>query len=373
MSILDLLRRRIAAPTMAGLTIGLAILLALGLASCDDDLRRQANRVKAELEPYFDHAHVAPIMLRSEVLNDGDGLGIPQRLLATESHLVVSDRGAVQRLHVFDRATGDRLASFGPDGRGPGEFTHAPEISTVAGEEDLLYAYDGNTVRITRLGLPAGTIVDFGDRSVLPLPTDVTVYGLAMLEEHHAVGLGLFRAARLGFFDLADGSARHAGPLPSEDPLPFHVVQMAHLGFLAVHPTGDRIAVLSRQGSRVEIYDARGETLVVTEGPHPFPVDYEIDRAGHLIRGPRNRNGYQGAAASADRLFALFSGRAEAHFPGESGRAAEFVHVFDWEGGLERVYRLDREVRAIALDPTGTMLYAVTHAPEPALLRFPLM
>jgi hypothetical protein len=366
MRILDLLRRRVAVAVIAGLPMGLA----LGLASCDDDLRRQANRAKAELEPYFDHADAAPIMLRSEVLHDGDGLGIPQRILATEAHLVVSDRGAAQRLHVFDRATGDRLASFGRDGRGPGEFTVAPEISTVPGEEGLLYAYDGNTARITRIRLPEGTIVGFGDRSVMPVPTDATVYALTMLDAHRAVGLGLFRAARIGFFDLADGSTRHAGPLPSDDPHPFTIVHIAHLGLLAVHPTGERIAVLTRQGSRVEIYDARGDPVVETDGPEPFPVDYEVDRAGDVMKGVRNRNGYQSVATSADRLYALFSGRAEAHYPGDSGRAAEFVHVFDWEGGLERVYRLDREVRAIALDPAGTTLYAVTHEPEPAVLRF---
>jgi hypothetical protein len=80
----DLLRRRFAALVMAA---GMP----LGLASCDDDPRRQATRVKAELEPYFDHLEVSPILLRSEAIYEGDALGIPQRILATPAHLVVSD------------------------------------------------------------------------------------------------------------------------------------------------------------------------------------------------------------------------------------------------------------------------------------------
>jgi hypothetical protein len=361
----DLLRRRCAA-------LVLAAGMPLGLASCDDDLRRQATRVKAELEPYFDHAEVGPTLLRSEAIYEGEALGIPQRILATPAHLVVSDRASEHRLHVFDRATGERLGSFGRDGRGPGEFTHAPEISTVPGQAEVLYAYDGNQRRVTRLRLPEMTPVDFGDRSVLTLPGEQTVYDLVMLDQDRAVGLGLFPAARLGFFNLVDNSAHHTGRLPSDDGYPFHIVQMAHIAFLAVHPMHERFAVLTRHGTRVELYDRGGDLVAEAAGPHPFRVDYEVDRRGDMLRGPRNRHAYRGAAAGEDRLYALFSGRAEAHFPGPSGQAAEFVHVLDWEGRLDRVYRLDREVYAIALGPTGTALYAVTHSPEPAVLRFPL-
>jgi hypothetical protein len=54
------------------------------------------------------------------------------------------------------------------------------------------------------------------------------------------------------------------------------------------------------------------------------------------------------------------------------GGHGEFIHVFDWEGELNRVFRLDHPVTAIALDEEETAIYAVVEDPTPQILVFPL-
>lgn len=120
-----------------------------------------------------------------------------------------------------------------------------------------------------------------------------------MLAEDRALGIGIFPSARPGFFDIATGSARHTGRHPADDPYPFNILHMAYFGVLAVHPNHERFAVLTRHGSRIEFYNGDGEPVAETDGPHPFPVDYEVDRGGHMVRGLRNRQRKLGLAGAA--------------------------------------------------------------------------
>jgi hypothetical protein len=127
--------------------------------------------------------------------------------------------------------------------------------------------------------------------------------------------------------------------------------------------------VATMRSSEADIYAISGELLGRAQSPYEFAIDYMLD-GGEFMAGPRTRKGYSSVAASDSLVFALFSGRAEAHFPGRHGSHGEFVHVFDWDGRLDRVIRLDREVVGIATDRTGSKLYAITERPESAVLVF---
>jgi len=324
------------------------------------------------IEPYFDHSELGPQQVSGEVLNDEEFLAMPRHIRVQGDYLVVSDMASDQSIHVMARGNGERVASFGRRGDGPGEFTTSAVLSGVPGVEDVMYAFDPSKSHVTRLGLPNGEIRELEGRTFLRLPTAGFTYDLEMMNESRAVGLGLFDGGRLGVFDLVSGETQYVGPMPPGDDVRFHILQQAYMGTLVTSPSRHRIAVLSRRASRIEIYDGAGDLLEVFDGPHVFDADYRVDRQGQYMAGLLNRHGYSSAAATDDYIFAAFSGRAEAHFRGWSGSHAEFVHVFTWDGELDRVLVLDREVLAIAVDPSGSTLYALTDFPEPALLRFPL-
>src|SRR5690606_33222294 len=149
--------------------------------------------------------------------------------------------------------------------------------------------------------------------------------------------------------------------------------QQAYHARLALNPARTRAVVATRLSTDVVIYDAAGELVARAQTPYRFPVDYMVDGDGNFMPGLRNRFGYQSVTATDSLVYALFSGKAEAHYRGMSGALAEFVHVFGWNGTLVRVLRLEREVLAIAVDEAASALYAVTEQPEPAVLVFPLV
>jgi hypothetical protein len=342
---------------------------------------REAERVRQEMEPYFDHSGHDPVRVSGDILPDSDLLGIPRGILATEEYLVVADAVSEPVIHVYAREPGRHLESFGSRGFGPAEFSASPLLMRDPQHAEAFYTWDLGNRRLTRFALPSGDVKEQTSRegnrvTSLDIPTPHVVYRTLMLDEQRVVATGFFEGGRLGFFDLLEGTARFAGPVPEPNhDVPFSILQNAYLSVLASKPDGSRFAVFTQRASRIDLFDEEGRVLRVLDGPYPFPVDYRVDYGGsrpEYYAGPRNRSGYRAVAATDDRIYALFSGRAEIHSRGTEFIHAEFVHVFNWEGDLEGVLQLDRPVSDISVDPFGTTLYAVASEHEPVVVMFRL-
>jgi hypothetical protein len=76
-------------------------------------------------------------------------------------------------------------------------------------------------------------------------------------------------------------------------------------------------------------------------------------------------------AATAQHVYALFSGRLQrdTSVPAD---VADQVHVFDWEGRLERVIRLDTPITHLAVDAAGQTLHGTRIDPHPQVVAFSL-
>jgi hypothetical protein len=361
--------------TLPPYTVVLAVAAALLVAACDTrgQMLRTAEQVRREMVPYFDHAEYSPHTVHSQVVSAAEFLGRPRDLKVIGRYIVVADMVSEHSIHVFDSTTYEHLGSFGRRGRGPGEFTTSPVLSDVPGVDDLVVALDPTTISVTRFRLPQGEIVPLAGRTVLRVPTSHFTYAIEMTDEARGLGLGFFERGRLAHFDLLDEAARYAGPVPGDaDNDDFFIRrQQAHFAHLAADPSRTRAIAATRLSSQADIYTVSGDFVGRAESPYEFTVDYMTD-GGEFMAGPRTRNGYQSVAATDSLVFALFSGRAEVHFMGMHGSHAEFVHVFDWDGHLDRVIRLDSEVLRIATDKTGSKLFAITERPEPAVLVFSL-
>lgn len=349
-------------------------MLSFLLTACDTrgQMLRTAARVKAEMEPYFDHAQYAPATIHAAIVSEADFLAAPRDLEVIGNYLVVSDMYSQEAIHVFDGSSREYLGSFGRHGQGPGEFVAAPVLSAMPGADSVVVALDPSFRRVTRFHLPGGEVAPIDARDVVQIPT-LFVYALEMVDERRAIGLGFFEEGRLGIFDLAAGTVSFAGAVPgNEADESFVRRQQAYQAYLAVNPARTRAVTATRLSTGVEIYDVSGELFAHAQTPYDFPVDYMVDQGGEFMPGWHNRFGYQSVTATDNLIYALFSGKAEAHFRGMSGAHAAFVHVFNWDGGLERVLRLDREVLDLAVDQAGATLYAITEKPQPAVLAFSL-
>jgi sugar lactone lactonase YvrE len=125
---------------------------------------------------------------------------------------------------------------------------------------------------------------------------------------------------------------------------------------LCVVPTAQRIAMLFAGGGRIDIHDSTGRLLTRAKVPFPSNGEWGLN-ARKQIWFKDTWSHYLDCAGSARHLYALFAGHRTDGPGGGRMRAARHVHVFDWNGNLVQVLRLDHEMSTIATSG-DTLLYA---------------
>lgn len=326
--------------------------------------------------PEMDHSRFHPVSVAGEVLYEGDGLALPTRVAIVGDHLVLIDPAADSTVVVLRRSEGAIVRTFGRRGGGPGEYEGVWSIDPVPGSSSQFWIYDLALRRLTHVDLAR----DFEDgarpgmRSI-NLVADATIVDPIWIDTM-IVSLGFFTEGRLGIFDAHGHFRRTVGDLPAipGDGVPPTVIQHAYQSTLRSHPDRTLLAVASRHADRVVIYGLDGSVVAAPKPPFGFDPVFrvEVTRGNPVMAtGPDLRFGYIDLATTASRIYALFSGRTRAGFPGEASYG-EYVHVYDWSGGLVSVLKLDGAALALAVDPADETLYAVRHYPSPAVIRYAL-
>jgi hypothetical protein len=312
--------------------------------------------------------------LTGSVLYGGDKLSRPQSVSVMGDRVLVGDHPSPHALHVISRANGEYLASWGREGKGPGEFDALWGIQPAA--NGTAWLFDPQQARLSLLDLNA--LLAGGQnplRRMVMLRGEFIPMSALWMSDSLLVSSGLFSGGRLAHFDASGNARRVVGPLPPAPPnVPAPVAQHAYTGTLVRHPSRPLLAIGTRHADRVEIYRATGELVTVARGPARFEPVYQAAVRGEapvMASGDDLRFGYVDLFAAGDRLYALYSGVKRGERPGRASFGGE-VHVFDWDGRLRARYALDQLVLALAVDSAGRTLYAVRHDPEPAVLRFSL-
>lgn len=312
-----------------------------------------------------------PVRLASEVLLQDERLGQPQALAVVGEHLVVLDAFKDPAVHVLRRADGTRLGALGRDGSGPREFRHPRAVEADFRQPGRFWVFDSQLGRLTRIDLDGDSAVVGG---AMLLRSDQLPSSPVWAGDTLILAAGLFSGGRLGRFDGAGRFTGTVGTIPGGGDVPRPVAQHAYTGTMVARPDRSRFALLTRHADRIEIFGAGGEPLSVGRGPQGFEPVYSFRTIGgspSMTTGDDLRFGYISAAATNDAIYALYSGRARGELRGYADYGT-WLHVFDWDGELVRILKLDAYLLGIAVDPEGTTLYGTRLYPEPAVLRIPL-
>jgi hypothetical protein len=319
----------------------------------------------------LDHSRLDPEQVSGRVLLNGDHLGLPVQLSAFGSSLLVLDGASDSALHVISAADGRVVRSLGRRGEGPGEYKAAWSIAADPRHSRRAWVYDIGLARLTSVDLDSATVPP----AIIQIRGDAVAMQPVWLSDTLMASPGLSERGRLSFF-AKDGSFRGAsGPLPSPSTqVPPGVLQHAWTGKLVSSPTRNLLAMVTLHADQLEIYRADGTLIRKVRGPFDFDPRFTVDVIQGqpvMASGDDMRFGYTGAQATPTHIFALFSGRTrEAYGPDSSfGR---FIHVYDWEGTLQRVIELDTAILSLAISPDHKTLYGIRHDPEPAIVAFDL-
>lgn len=317
-------------------------------------------------------------LLTGEVIATGDYLDQPTQLAVAADRLVVLDRSA-PKVHTFRLPGGERLASFGQNGEGPGEFRSARHVQPVPGHPQDVWIYDFGVRRMTRLRFGADPVPQVQEVVNLDAGGGVFLHPVWLTDTTMVVS-GIFprhSGGRLLLTDRAGGVIRMVGRAPSHPgagAIPTTVLQHAYEGPVAVKPDRSRFAIATRQADRLEVFDSDGAQIASVVGSTGFLPRFEVnERAAGVSMsiGDDLRVGYVDLASTDERIYALFSGSL-ARDAGASVFFGREIHVFDWSGKMVTRLRLDEPALTIAVDPAGTRLFAVRHDPAPSVVRYEL-
>jgi len=298
-------------------------------------------------------------LLSAAVVSEAGELGIPTRLIVDDRWIFVLDAASDSVLHQFRRDDGVLYRSLGRRGRGPGEFQGAWSISYDHASGDA-WVYDVSLARVTRIVVPRGDPGPAYADTSIQLAAQGSPTDAVWLDSARLLAPGFYRDARVA---VLDGSGRRvAGIGPGFTHWSKTVPQVSQAR-VALHPRAHRAVLANRNLASLELIDLERATTTTVQGPVDLPRVSGPARLGAIA--------YVDVAVTATSIYALFSGRD----PATVGQAASFgdrIHVFGWDGALERILRLDGDVIAIAVAEDESAIYALRHEPLPALVRFDL-
>ena len=327
------------------------------------------------------NAASSPPPIHGRLLTDTLSLALPTGLALTPDGLVVVvDARAAEAVRVFDTA-GAMVARLGREGAGPDEFANAVSVFGRPGHPGELWIYDARLdqvvpVRTEALRAAAGGADAFG--TAVKLQPGLIVESPRWLDDTTLVALNpMFTASEGRFVRFGGDGVRRAtmGEPPPRSAGSWgtsFVRQQAWGGDMAVHPSRPMFVLASRYAGRLEAFDRDGVLQVRFQVPQEFEPDFSPAEDGlNMVRGKHFRFGYLDVATTARHVYALFSGRLQRdeRVPAD---VADQVHVFDWQGRLLRVIRLDTPVHHLAVDPAGRTLYGTRIDPHPQVVAFSL-
>jgi hypothetical protein len=238
--------------------------------------------------------------------------------------------------------------------------------------DEGIWVYDFGSRKLFLIPYDSTKLTDLRFRRDIQLKSSWTLTGPIWRDAKTIVSAGFFPSGRLGFFDTTGRLLRVAGPTPKGGAnIPAAVVQHAYQSTLAINSSRTRFALATRYADQIELFSADGTLIRSAERPFGFDPKYTVVSTGS---GPipdlsRARFGYVDVVADDQHIFALFSGKLSRRYHGRENYG-NYIHIFDWEGNLLTVARLDQEALKISMLPHSDLLYAVGGPPDPQIRSY---
>ncbi len=305
--------------------------------------------------------------LRGGTLTESELFGIPYDLAVVDRYLVVTDVASDATLHIIRRADGRRMSSLGRRGRGPGEFVGAWSIDPSLESDRAFWVFDLSLRRLTHLDLELAD--PLADERLITFHGPATLTGPVWIDSATVASLGFHTRGRLELYGKDGKLEATIGEFEDGDSdVALYARQYASQATLVAHPSRTMLAAVPRYASDVEIFRLTPaiETVIAPGPVHVSPdLGPTLEAGGTgFVMAKDGRFGYIDGSASADFIFALFSGR---RVEEDAANFGQFVHVFDWQGRVRTILELESDAIAIATDVTATTLYVLRHEPRPAI------
>ncbi len=290
----------------------------------------------------------------------------PDKLAVLGSYLIVTDERQKNKIFLFHRKTKKLVAKLGREGRGPGEYLSPWYIFTSKRGTKRFCIYDGILRRISCYNL----------KNVLKKPDNKPILSFTLSGETGIpLRLNSFPKAKkfivTGIFSkphrymVIDSSGdiikkSKAIPFSGVHDVPLNISQQAFTVFPVSNYKGTKIAFAYVYKNALAIYSNEGKLLTQVKGPgksfSPKFLTAETPYGPTFAQNGETEVAYVDLNTSKNHIYALHSGR-----PRKSGVAglSRTLYVYNWNGELNSIFHLDRNVLDCTVSLTGEALYCI--------------
>lgn len=303
-------------------------------------------------------------------------LGRPADITYLNGYVFVIDKSK-QSIHIFRNT--EHIAKIGQYGRGPGEFQYIESIQ-VSPNKYFFWVYDANLFRYTKFDLEQilnNSALEKAVKDVVNIRSKVGyIISPVWINDTTIVSHGFFTVGRLAFFNGQGQFQKILGPrLPGKENIqvPYSVRGQTYMGSMAAKPDGSAFVLATQYSDKIEIYNASGHPEVLVIGSTNFEPNYEVayPRGSPTMNMNENmRWGYIDVFATRDKIYALYSGKAQKN---KNANFGKFLHIFNWKGHLLDIYPFKNQtIISICVDETNNRLFAIDYFAKQSIKTYKL-
>jgi hypothetical protein len=144
----------------------------------------------------------------------------------------------------------------------------------------------------------------------------------------------------------------------------------------AFSPDGDMMAVAYKNIDYIDLYQ-RDSLIKRIRGPRKFEVTVRKDELGNgasMTYVTPLHFSYRSIVASPSGFWAGYIGLKppQGMIPTQDMNRIREIYFFDWNGNLQKIYKLENPIEAFAVNESSNVMYCLLDNPEPSIVKYRL-
>ena len=157
-----------------------------------------------------------------------------------------------------------------------------------------------------------------------------------------------------------------------EKKIPDRFRAMAYQGTLRVNSNG-YFAYVILGAKQLHLYRVENDAIIkvgeVIDGYGHYEPDMSTEGAYSVTHDANQSECYMDLAVTDNNVYALYSGRTFQEYRLQAFEG-ETIYVYNWQGALQKAYKLDIPITAFCVDEANKKIYATANMPEPTIVSF---
>ncbi len=301
------------------------------------------------------------ILVKPEIIKSDKLFSVIWNIKIYDSILVLMSPDGKGFVQLLNKNSGKFISTKCIEGRGPGEFSDYVELSVFA---DSIFIYDSpkNSISVYKSDV-------FINDSLPQPPVNIIFekqkinFDIFPLNQYYVSRPGV--DSRFFLFDRNGKFISDYSLFPDfykDVKSDNHKQELLQCFVAEPKPDLSKFASVSYLGGVLEIFSVENDTIKQIMEKKFLDPELKIESEDDWLTQEDTKIGFHGLFTTDNYIYSSFSGLTSMEF--RKIKQMEYIVVFDWEGNIKRVYKVEGGLKALAADEAEGKIYVVTKDSE---------